>query len=95
MYELYVGERFASLYPSGLLQHTPVQFDEGDLLAARKMNAIEFGATTEEIRFEEALRDLISNFLVPLPEERMQYPEEIISHKFFKGVNWENLKQLI
>ena len=95
MYELYVGERFANLYPSGLLQHTPVQFDEGDLLAARKLNALEFGATTEEIRFEQALRDLITKFLIPLPEDRVQNPEDIISHRFFKGVNWENLKQLI
>ena len=95
MYELYVGERFASLYPSGLLPHTPVHFDEGDLLHARKLNATEINATKEEKRYEESLRELISSFLKPLPEERLQNPEEIIRHSFFNGVNWENLKQLI
>ena len=95
LYELYVGERFATLYPSGLLPHTPVQFDEGDLLTARKLNATEINATKEEKRYEDSLRDLISSFLKPFPEERLQSPDEIIQHSFFKGVKWENLKQLI
>ena len=95
LYELYVGDRFASLYPSGLLSHTPVQFDDGDLLTARRLNANEINATKEELSFENSLRDLISRFLKPLPVERLKDPEEITQHLFFKGVNWENLKQLI
>ena len=95
LYELYIGERFTSLYPSGLLLHTPVQFDECDLLAARKINAIEISTSKEEQRYEDSLKKLISSFLKPLPEERLKAEEEIKRHSFFKGVNWENLKQLI
>ena len=92
---MFVGERFISLYPSGILSHTPVQFDECDLLAMRKINAIEFSMSKEEKRYEESLRKLISGFLKTSPEDRLQKGEEIKQHSFFKGVNWDNLNQLV
>ena len=92
LYELYVGERFAVLYPSRLLPHTPVQFDESDLLATRRK--LHENNTVDERRCEESLRSLITGFLKPLPEDRLQDAEDITQHPFFKGVNWENLKQL-
>ena len=93
LYELYVGERFAVLYPSRLLPHTPVQFDESDLLATRRK--LYENNTADERRCEESLRSLITGFLKPLPEDRLQDAEDITQHPFFKGVNWENLKQLV
>ena len=92
---MYVGDRFASLYPSGLLSHTPIQFDECDLLTARKINATEIPTSKEEQRYEESLKMLISSFLKPLPKDRLQAEDDIKQHPFFKGVNWDNLKQLI
>jgi len=93
LYELYVGERFAVLYPSRLLPHTPVRFDESDLLATRRK--LHENNTVDERRCEESLRSLITGFLKPLPEDRLQDAEDITQHPFFKGVNWENLKQLV
>ena len=95
MYELFVGERFTSLYPSGILSHTPVQFDGSELLAMRKINAIEFSISKEEERYEESLKKLISGFLKTSPDDRLQEREEIKRHSFFKGVNWDNLSQLV
>ena len=95
MYELFVGERFTSLYPSGILSHTPVKFDASDLLSMRKINAIEFSISKEEQRYEESLKKLISSFLKMSPDERLQEREEIKQHSFFKGVNWDNLSQLV
>ena len=95
LYELFVGERFTSLYPSGILSHTPVQFDGSELLAMRKINAIEFSISKEEERYEESLKKLISGFLKTSPDDRLQEREEIKRHSFFKGVNWDNLSQLV
>lgn len=95
LYELFVGDRFISLYPSGILSHTPVQFDGCDLLAMRKINAIEFSMSKEEKRYEESLKKLISGFLKTSPDDRLQEREVIKQHSFFKGVDWENLNQLV
>ena len=36
-------------------------------------------------------RDLISRFLIKEPEHRLCNPEEIMNHKFYAGVNWDEL----
>ena len=96
LYELYVGERFAMLYPSGLLSHTPVQFDECELLEERRWrhNTVELPPSKKEQFFEESLQNLIINFLKPLPDDRLCEEEKIKNHSFFKGIDWDNLKHL-
>ena len=39
---------------------------------------------------EEELKDLITRFLNPVPEDRLVNPNEIKKHRFFRGINWSN-----
>jgi len=43
---------------------------------------------------DQNTRDIINRFLDKNPETRLQKPEEIRSHPFFQGINWDALSKL-